>query len=85
MSFFFSDFKKFFVVLFVLLIIFLSIFFFAFLALIIFPIILTFFMIRKFLNSKNNYNIYKNRDFFNNDENQNFIDADYKKKDEKDI
>ena len=85
MNFFLSDFKKIFLVLFVLLIIFLSIFFFAFLALIIFPIILIFFILRKVLNFKNNYNVYQDRDFFNNAKNQNFIDADYKKKDEKDI
>ena len=85
MNFFLIDFKKIFLVLFVLLIIFLSIFFFAFLALIIFPIILIFFILRKLLNSKNNNNVYQDRDFFNNVKNQNFIDADYKKKDEKDI
>lgn len=85
MNFFLSDFKKIFVVLFVLLIIFLSIFFFAFLALIIFPILLIFLILRKFLNSKNNNNVYQDRDFFNNEKNKNFIDADYKKKDEKDI
>ena len=85
MNFFLNDFKKIFVVLFVLLIIFLSIFFFAFLALIIFPIILMFFILRKLLSSKNNYNVYKDKDFFNNEKKQNFIDADYKKKDEKDI
>ena len=85
MNFFLIDFKKIFIVLFVLIIIFFSIFFFAFLALIIFPIILIFFILRKVLNFKNNYNVYQDRDFFNNAKNQNFIDADYKKKDEKDI
>ena len=44
-----------------------------------------FFILRKLLNSKNNNNVYQDRDFFNNAKNQNFIDADYKKKDEKDI
>lgn len=85
MNFFLIDFKKIFVVLSVLIIIFFSIFFFAFLALIIFPIILIFFILRKLLNSKNNKNVYQGRGFFNNAKNQNFIDADYKKKDEKDI
>lgn len=85
MGFFLSDFKKILVVLFVLLIIFLGIFFFAFLALIIFPIILIFLILRNFLYSKNNKNIYKDRSFFNNEKKQNFIDVDYKKKDEKDI
>ena len=85
MNFFLIDFKKIFIVLFVLIIIFFSIFFFAFLAIIIFLIILIFFIFRIFLYSKNNKNIYKDRYFFNNEKKQNFIDVDYKKKDEKDI
>ncbi len=86
MNFFIYDLKKVVIILFVLAIIFLSIFFFAFVALIIFPVIFIIYLIRKFfflsykneLRKKNNYN-------FSSEENNGFIDVDFKKNEEKDI
>ena len=82
---FFGDFKKILAVIFILIVIFLFIFFFAFLSLIILPIILLYFLIRKFLLSKNRTTVFKSEEFFYKEKNDNYIDADYKKNDEKDI
>ena len=85
MNIIFADLKKIFIFILVLLIIFLSIFFFAFLALIILPSLIMFFIIKKLLISKNKYNVNSAEGYSHKENNQNFIDVDFKKKDEKDI
>ena len=85
MGFFFSDIKKIFLLLLFLLILFIGLFFFTFLAMIILPMIIIIFFIKKYLynNSvprfkRNHYDDMKN-------EKSTFIDAEYKKDEEKEL
>ena len=84
-GFFFSDIKKIFLLLIFLLILFIGLFFFTFLAMIILPMIIIIFFIKKYLynNSvprfkRNHYDDMKN-------EKSTFIDAEYKKDEEKEL
>ena len=85
MGFFFSDIKKIFLLLLFLLILFIGLFFFTFLAMIILPMIIIIFLIKKYLINnqvprfkRNSYDDMKN-------ENPTFIDAEYKKDEEKEL
>ena len=84
MNIFFNDFKKIFVIVLMLLFIFLSVFFFAFLALFTLPVIILFFILKRFLNTKNKYSSHKTSNTYYKNENDKFIDVDYKKNEEKD-
>ena len=87
MNFFLSDLKKIFTIIIVLVSIFLIIFFFTFLAILIIPIILILFFIRNIFIKKNIYKFNNKTDSFykKNTAEQSFIEADYDKKEEKDI
>ena len=84
MGFFFTDIKKIFLLLIFLLILFIGLFFFTFLAMIILPMIIIIFFIKKYLYNKstsferNSYDDMKNV-------NPTFIDAEYKKDEEKEL
>ena len=80
---FFNQFRNIFLILIFLSILFLILFFFTFIAIIIIPIIIVLFIIRKCLKA-NNLNKTTMKDNTYNNEN-NFIDVEYKKKEEKDL
>ena len=85
MGFFFSDIKKIFLLFLFLLILFIGLFFFTFLAMIILPMIIIIFFIKKYL--YNNSTPSFKRNSYNNMKNGNptFIDAEYKKDEEKEL
>ena len=85
MGFFFSDIKKIFLLLLFLLILFIGLFFFTFLAMIILPMIIIIFFIKKYL--YNNSTPSFKRNSYDNLKNGNptFIDAEYKKDEEKEL
>ena len=86
LKFLLSDFKKLSLILVILFIILISLFFLAFLAVILIPLAALFLIYRKFFLKKTFFVQEKvNKSSRHNDyTNQNFIDADYKKNEEKD-
>ena len=85
MGFFFSDIKKIFLLLLFLLILFIGLFFFTFLAMIILPMIIIIFFIKKYLYNKSTASFERNSYDDMKNVNPTFIDAEYKKDEEKEL
>ena len=85
MSFFFSDIKKIFLLLLFLLILFIGLFFFTFLAMIILPMIIIIFFIKKYLYNKSTTSFERNSYDSMKNGSPTFIDAEYKKDEEKEL
>ena len=85
MGFFFSDIKKIFLLLLFILILFIGLFFFTFLAMIILPMIIIIFFIKKYFYKYATPSFHRNSNDNMKNENPNFIDAEYKKDEEKDL
>ena len=85
MGFFFSDIKKIFLLLLFLLILFIGLFFFTFLAMIILPMIIIIFFIKKYLYNKSTTSFERNSYDDTKNVNPTFIDAEYKKDEEKEL
>ena len=85
MGFFFSDIRKFFLLLIFLLILFIGLFFFTFLAIIILPMIVTIFFIKKYLYNNSAPRFKRNGYDDMKKENPTFIDVEYKKDEEKEL
>ena len=83
MNFFLFDLKKIILIITILTTLFLSIFFFAFLAILLIPLAITLLVFKKFFLSKKNFKKSTQYSSYQNNEN-NFIDVEYKKHEERD-
>ena len=85
MFFFLNDYRKIFLFLIFLGVLLLSIFFFTFLLILALPIIITLFFLKKYLLKKSNYE-FDNQNIYDIKKNENnFIDVEYKKDEEKEL